>query len=155
MNVVNARSGSARALIDLNCSVLDGDVAIKSLQSLDFNFANFLVCGSFNIGCFEGEAARAVVINDSDTAASVITLKSVALRVVHLNVEVLVGLPLIIVDNLNLQLGLLTDLFKCYFFLFMNEVRWRLCLSFHGLHDKSKWLACAALNVDKKIARTF
>lgn len=71
------------------------------MNSVNLDLAGGLASGLFDICRFKSKTAWSIIVNNRDAAPGVLTFKSLAIEGVKFNVEILVGLPLVIVFDLN------------------------------------------------------
>ena len=90
---------------ELNSLVVNGDTTVTSVLSNDLDLAYILSWSNLDsLSILEANLTWLVVINNGNARLSVLTHKFlVCLWFVELNEEVLIGLPVIIVLNANLE----------------------------------------------------
>ena len=87
----------------LHCLVLDADISVRSLNSVDDNGAGFFICWVTNgLLFFKNEHARLIIIQNGNSSYRVSSMKPlISSLIVELDVEVLVGLPPVVINNLH------------------------------------------------------
>lgn len=107
MNIVNARLSILVVVTELNCSVPDSDNAVATVGTFQVDYCKFFVRADFEGAIFllKGNVTWLVIINDSDTSFSVLSLKQLTREcIVQLDEEISVGIPIIVIVDLDFDI---------------------------------------------------
>jgi len=101
---VDSTASSPFSLINFDCLVLDGYLAISVMDTLDVNNAVRVGGSVAHIRIGKGQLTRLVIVEDSNTNFGIASIELFSsCNVVQLNVEIFIWLPTMVIDNLDLN----------------------------------------------------
>lgn len=135
---------------------LYGDVTIRTVLSQDFNLDLLLSALNLDLTLLEDELTWVVIIKNSDSASSVLTIKSFRVFLVaEVNIEVFIRFPVFTVNDLDLDDSLLLVGSHGNKLVFGGVVLGGLSSTILSLHPESEFLILSFFNCQVNKDRAF
>ena len=130
--------------------VLDRDLTIRTIDSLDLDVALFFVSGMFDdFLLLESEHTWLIIVENSDACAGILSNETqISLGVDKLNIEILIGLPVVIVFNLNQNFALFLAVIERNDFVDSFIVLSSFSIAVNGANANFAWLFGLVENLD-------
>lgn len=153
--VVDSISSSVARLIKLDSLIVYLNFSIRSVFPNNYNFSNLLRGNSLDLlGLLEANLSWLVIINNSNSSSSVLSLKLLhGLWVIELDVEILIWLPVIIISNLHCDEFSLLSLFESQVFLNFSVIISGLGFGVDGANSNSSSSFLFVMNNDLDASR--
>ena len=153
--VVDSISSSVARLIKLDSLIVYLNFSIRSVFPNNYNFSNLLRGNSLDLlGLLEANLSWLVIINNSNSSSSVLSLKLLhGLWVIELDVEILIWLPVIIISNLHSDEFSLFSLFESQVFLNFSVIISGLGFGVDGANSNSSSSFLFVMNNDLDASR--
>ena len=153
--VVDSISSSVARLIKLDSLIVYLNFSIRSVFPNNYNFSNLLRGNSLDLlGLLEANLSWLVIINNSNSSSSVLSLKLLhGLWVIELDVEIFIWLPVIIISNLHCYEFSLLSLFESQVFLNFSVIISGLGFGVDGANSNSSSSFLFVMNNDLDASR--